>query len=82
MEFVEQSSHTTFAYFYLDSAPFGYSFSNQVCLAAREVMLRIVKLLRSEMPAGVRDTLNFTSCVSTILHSGIAAASPSAARLH
>ena len=36
MEFVEQSSHTTFAYFYLDSAPFGYSFSNQVCLAARE----------------------------------------------
>ncbi|MBR3961119.1 MAG: hypothetical protein IKK13_02765 [Clostridia bacterium] len=29
----------------------------------------------SEVPAGVSGTLNFTSCVSTILHSGIAAAS-------
>ncbi|MCI7570127.1 MAG: hypothetical protein MSS81_00875 [Clostridiales bacterium] len=49
---------------------------------AREVMLRIVKLLRSEEPAGVGGTLNFTSCVSTILHSGIAAASSGTARLH
>ena len=28
-----------------------WSFSNEVCLAAREVMLRIVKLLRSEVSA-------------------------------
>ena len=43
-----------------------------MCLAAREVMLRIVKLLRSEVSAEVGDTLNFTSRVSTILHSGTA----------
>jgi len=53
-----------------------------VCLAAREVMLRIVKLLRSEVPAGVGGTLNFTSCVSTMLHSGYAAASLGKAKLH
>ena len=29
LEFVEQSSHTTFAYFYLDSAPFGYSLARR-----------------------------------------------------
>ena len=45
-------------------------------------MLRIVKLLRSEVSAEVGDTLNFTSRVSTILHSGIAATSPGAAGLH
>ena len=33
-----------------------------------------------EVPAGVGGTLNFTSCVSTILHSGIAAALPAAVR--
>ena len=38
-------------------------------------MRPIVKLLRSEVPAGVSGTLNFTLCVSTIFHSGIAAAS-------
>ena len=53
-----------------------------MCLAAREVMLRIVKLLRSEEPAGVGGTLNFTSCVSTILHSGSAAALLGEAKLH
>ena len=30
-------------------APFGVLFSNEVCLAAHEVMLRIVKLLRGEV---------------------------------
>ena len=35
---------------------------NEVCLAAREVMLRIVKLLRSEVPAGACGTLNFMLC--------------------
>ena len=35
-------------------------------------MLRIVKLLRSEVSAEVGDTLNFTSRVNTILHSGTA----------
>ena len=38
-------------------------------------MLRIVKLLRSEVPEGVSGTLNFTLYVCTILHSGIAATS-------
>ena len=52
-----------------------WSFSNEVCLAACEVMLGIVKLLRSEAPAGVGGTLHFTSCVNTMLLSGIAAAS-------
>ena len=33
---------------------------SEVCLAASEAMLRIVKLLRSEAPAGVSGTLNFT----------------------
>ena len=51
------------------------AFFNEVCLSAREVMLRIVKLLRSEVSAEVSGTLCFTSCVSTILHSGTAAAS-------
>ncbi len=57
-------------------------FLNEVCLAAREVMLRIVKLLRSEVSAEVSGTLHFTSRVSTILHSGIAAASLGEAKLH
>ena len=45
-------------------------------------MLRIVKLLRSEVSAEVGGTLNFASRVSTILHSGIAAASLGEAKLH
>lgn len=36
------------------------AFSNEVCLSGREVMLRIVKLLRSEVSADVSSTLNFT----------------------
>ena len=36
------------------------AFSNEVCLSGREVMLRIVKLLRSEVSADVSGTLNFT----------------------
>ena len=36
------------------------AFSNEVCLSAREVMLRIVKLLRSEVSADVSSTLHFT----------------------
>ena len=35
--------------------------SSEECLAAREGMLRIVKLLRSEVPAGVSGTLCFTA---------------------
>ena len=65
----------TFAYFYLDSAPFGYSFARKalfclpdervlflsyVCLSAHEKMLRIVKLLRSEVSAEVGRTLYLT----------------------
>ena len=38
--------------------------------------------LHREVPAGVSGTLNFTSCVSTILHSGIAATSLGEAKLH
>ena len=53
-----------------------------MCLAAREIMLRIVKLLRSEISVEVDGTLNLTSRVSTILHSGIAAASLGEAKLH
>ena len=53
-----------------------------MCLAAREIMLRIVKLLRSEVSVEVDGTLNLTSRVSTILHSGIAAASLGEAKLH
>lgn len=34
----------------------------EVCLAAREVMLRIVKLLTSEVSAEVSGTLNFILC--------------------
>ena len=41
-----------------------WAFSNEVCLAAREVMLRMVKPLRSEVPEGVGGTLDFTSCVA------------------
>ena len=33
---------------------------NKVCLSAHEVMLRIVKLLRSEVSADVSGTLHFT----------------------
>ena len=53
-----------------------------MCLAAREIMLRIVKLLRSEVSVEVDGTLNLTSRVSTILNSGIAAASLGEAKLH
>ncbi len=45
-------------------------------------MLRITKLLCSEVPEYVSDTLNLASCVSTILHSDIAAASIGEAKLH
>ena len=38
--------------------------------------------LHREVPAGVSGTLNFTSCASTILHSGIAAVSLGEAKLH
>ena len=34
------------------------SFSNEVCLAAREVMLRIVKLLRGEVSAVYKRSFN------------------------
>ena len=37
-----------------------WSFSNEVCLAACEAMLCIVKLLRSEVSAEVGGTLHFT----------------------
>ena len=43
---------------------------------------REIWLAPCEMPAGVSDTLNFTSCVSTILHSGSAAALLGEAKLH
>ena len=45
-------------------APFGVLFLNEVCLAAREVTLRVVKLLRSEVPASVGGTLHFTLCAA------------------
>ena len=35
-----------------------WSFSNEVCLAAREVMLRIVKLLRGEVSAVYKRSFN------------------------
>ena len=38
------------------------------------MLLRIVKLLRSDVSADARGTRNFTLCASTILHSGIATA--------
>ena len=37
-------------------------FFNEVCLSVREVMLRIVKLLRSEVSVEVGGTLHFTLC--------------------
>jgi len=37
-------------------------FGNEVCLSAREVMLRIVKPLRCEVSAEVGGTLHFTLC--------------------
>ncbi len=46
-------------------------------LSVREVCLAV-----SEAPAGVRGTLYFTSCVSTILHGGSAATSLGEAKLH
>ena len=41
-----------------------------------------MKLLRSEVPVGASGTLSFTSCESTILHGGIAAASLAEGKLH
>jgi hypothetical protein len=52
-----------------------------VFLAAREAVLRTVKLLRSEVPAGVSSTLNFTSCESTVLRGGTAVTSLGKAKL-
>ena len=49
------------------------AFFNEVCLSAREVMLRIVKLLRSEVSEEVSGTLFFTLRKAQYFTSSLAA---------
>ena len=54
---------------------------NEVCLAAREVTLRVVKSLRSEVSADVGGTLHFTAPKEQ-LHYAIGITSLGEAKLH
>ena len=66
-QFVEQSSRTTFAYFYLDSAPFGYSLATRCSASAeREVCFASEAASCVNCAFGTigGGTLHFTLCAA------------------